>query len=125
MTQPAQGAKAKLKVCLIAVGVAAAAVASWFVISPFAAILGRSTETLAGTSWRNSSAGVIYFDAYGGTGRKAPRNGAAEAFTFEEESGFARCRPASGGEFDLARYGGDRLYDVDSNVLYLRIGENG
>jgi hypothetical protein len=113
-------AKSKLKVCLIVVGAVAAAFASWFVISPFASIIGRSTGTLAGTSWRSASAGAIYFDLDGGGGSKALSDGSVEAFSFDEESGFARCYLAAGGEFDVTRYGADRLYDVDSNVLYLR-----
>ncbi len=114
------GAKSKLRACLIVVGAVAAAFALWFVISPFASIVGRSTETLAGTSWRNASAGALYFGLEGGSGSKALADGSVEAFSFSEESGFARCLPASGKEFDVTRYGSDRLYDVDSNVLYLR-----
>jgi hypothetical protein len=114
------GGRSKLKVCLIVAGVILAATASWFVISPFASIIGRSTETLAGTSWRSASAGALYFDLEGGTGSAANADGSVNPFTYEEKAGFARCLPESGDEFDVTRYGSDRLFDVDSNVLYLR-----
>lgn len=107
-----------LRRALIALGAALALAIGWMTFEPLSEILGRSTDTLAGTSWRNASEGAIYFAPQGSVGSMASADGSVTPFSYREEAGFAECLLDGGGEMDATRYGSDRLLVVGSGAMY-------